>query len=125
MKAATLGRDVYIIVLVLFEALGVVALMGLGHVELHYPSTRAVANVQPRTLRPADNTLGQRYLHLLKRHLTRYDFGNDYKKVAPFQLFDEFLSSHQLALVEMYPDRSHRAEGRDWPSNAETLVVKK
>lgn len=122
MKVKAIGRDVYLITLVLFEALGVIALMGLGHIELHYPSTRAVANVQPRTLRPADNSLGQRYLHLLKQHLTRYDFGNDYKKVAPFQILDEFLMSHQLALVEVFPDRSHRAEGRDWPSNAETMI---
>ena len=112
----------YLITLLLLEAFGIIALMGLGHIELHYPSTRASATAERPPSRPPDNTLEQRYLHLLKRHLTRYDFGKDYKKVAPFQLFDEFLESHQLALMEVFPDSSYRAEGRDWQSSAETMI---
>jgi O-methyltransferase len=64
----------------------------------------------------------ERYLDLMKRYLTRYDF-DEYKKVA--SPLDRVLAPRRLALVQVVPMeqlRKQRAEGRYWPPRAETMI---
>ena len=72
------------------------------------------------------------YLDLLKKCLTRYEFGEQYElyglqkgslKRALFDPIRRLLASLQLALVrEKSFDPQARAEGRDWPLEAETMI---
>jgi O-methyltransferase len=68
------------------------------------------------------STLQQRYLDLLRRYLTRYDFD----EVRPFHSpLDRYLAPRQLSLVEVVPmERAvlERDEGHGWPSRAETMI---
>jgi O-methyltransferase len=72
------------------------------------------------------------YLDLLKKCLTRYEFGEQYElyglqkgslKRALFDPIRRLLASLQLALVRKKSfDPQARAEGRDWPLEAETMI---
>lgn len=75
------------------------------------------------------------YLDLLKKCLTRYAFGETYRTVNwsqgglwhalsnPIQKVLSFLTSRRLALAYRVPfDPVARAEGRDWPVEAETMI---
>jgi O-methyltransferase len=77
-------------------------------------------------------TAEELYLDLLKKCLTRYDMGERYEAFelprgswrrrlyAPFRCF---LASRQLELVRTKRvDLQARAEGRDWPLEAETMI---
>jgi O-methyltransferase len=77
-------------------------------------------------------TPAERYLDLLKKCLTRYQFGEDYVPVVPlrrtprrllFQPVRRLLAGRDLQLVRHVPfDPAARAEGRDHPAEAETMV---
>ncbi len=75
------------------------------------------------------------YLDLLKKCLTRYAFGEKYRIVgwsqggllpALYKLIQKvlsFLTSRRLELVyRVLFDHTARAEGRDWPEEAETMI---
>jgi O-methyltransferase len=74
----------------------------------------------------------ERYLDLLERMLTRYGFESSYERlnVAPrtyaaylWELLREEVSGRDVVLVDRSPiDNERRAEGRDWPADAETMV---
>lgn len=67
------------------------------------------------------------YLDLLKKCLTRSIFADPYQpyrpKMAVSRWIERWLKVRQLALVRRAPfDAEARAEGRDWPHGAETMV---
>lgn len=75
----------------------------------------------------ATSTCEDRYLDLLKKYLTRYDFTESSKKVnlnsPPSRLVGRFLASRGLEVVQVKPaDPDERMEGRDWPATAETMI---
>lgn len=75
----------------------------------------------------AGSTCEDRYLDLLKKYLTRYDFGETYARLQPNspmrKAVDRFLAPRGLALVQVVPlGAATRAEGRDWPLTAETMI---
>ena len=84
------------------------------------------------TVNQGINTPESHYLDLLKKCLTRFMFPEKY---APYQgprrrlkrtlyrLMKQWLASRQLALVRIaFFDPDTRAEGRDWPPEAETMI---
>ena len=72
------------------------------------------------------------YLDLLKRTLTRYLFAEAYQPLGPmkpllaralFAPLRQLLSALGMEIVRKYDfDHRKRAEGRDWPSEAETMI---
>jgi O-methyltransferase len=72
------------------------------------------------------------YLDLLKQILTRYMFGETHRPVQPakgtwqrglYLPIKKLLGRLGLTLVRRYPfDPLARAEGRDWPPEAETMI---
>jgi O-methyltransferase len=72
------------------------------------------------------------YLELLKKCLTRSIFAEGYEVIEPrygtakrlvFDPIQRLLSSTDLALVRKVPfDPHRRAEGMDWPAEAETMI---
>ena len=72
------------------------------------------------------------YLDLLKKVLTRYLFQDSLSAAGPrkgtpryrlFRLAQRFLARYRCQLVHQVPfDARSRAEGRDWPLEAETMV---
>src|SRR5258708_36685300 len=69
------------------------------------------------------------YLELLKRTLTRISFPERYSSAAPHILdewpsdFQNWLQERHLALVNINNfDVDRRAEGRDWPAEAKTMI---
>ncbi|PSO55909.1 MAG: macrocin O-methyltransferase [Actinobacteria bacterium QS_5_72_10] len=72
------------------------------------------------------------YLDLLKRCLTRYDFGDGARAYEPardssahalWQRLQAELDDPTVKLIRQSSfDRDARAEGRDWPSEAETMI---
>ena len=70
------------------------------------------------------------YLDLLKRCLTRLGFGETYHQVEPprgtlvwplFALARALFRTRDLRLVQRFPAEM-RAEGQDWPLDAETMI---
>jgi O-methyltransferase len=72
------------------------------------------------------------YLDLLKQCLTRSLFPETYRALSPtgswtrstlYSKVSQLLERNQLALVRRVPfDPTARAEGRDWPPEAETMI---
>lgn len=69
------------------------------------------------------------YLDLLKKCLTRSAFEEPYaplvagsRKMKLFAPLQKILVQRGLELVRRAPGRSDRAEGRDWPVQAETMI---
>ena len=72
------------------------------------------------------------YLDLLKKCLTRYIFGETYQKLSPpkgslqyllYAPLRRLLALPRLELVRCVSfELETRAEGRDWPSDAETMI---
>lgn len=69
------------------------------------------------------------YLDLLKKCLTRSAFEEPYaplvagsRKMKLFAPLQKILVQRGLELVRRGPERSGRAEGRDWPVQAETMI---
>jgi O-methyltransferase len=78
-----------------------------------------------------DETAAELYLELMKKCLTRVAFEEPYARVAApaspakaraLAAVQRFLAARGLELVRRAPDRSGRAEGRDWPEQAETMI---
>ena len=79
----------------------------------------------------AGSTPPDRYLDLLKRCLTRYDFDEDLDPIVPLSMWKRRLWAEASKLLERrglvaYRKRPFeawiRAEGRDWPTRAETMI---
>ena len=80
----------------------------------------------------AARTAAELYLDLLKKCLTRYLFGEEYVPVVPkqatlqrllFQPIRGALATRDLQVVRRAPfDPQTRAEGRDWPATAESMI---
>ena len=72
---------------------------------------------------PLGETIEQKYLHLLKRSLTRFGLCKDYERI-PVPGLDRLLSSRQMALVRVLPsDSAARVDGSVMrPSDAETMI---
>jgi O-methyltransferase len=76
--------------------------------------------------------LAELYLDLLKKCLTRYQFGESYVPLIPrrrsprrlfFQPVRSLLASRNMKVVRHVPfDPATRAEGRDHPAEAETMI---
>ena len=74
----------------------------------------------------------QLYLDLLKNALTRYTFGETWQPYSPrpgswrhavFRVGQRLLARKGLELVTRYDfDHERRAEGRDWPPEADTMI---
>ena len=72
------------------------------------------------------------YLDLLKKSLTRYLFAETYQQMRPikpllaralFAPLRQLLSASRLEVVRrVHYDPTKRAEGRDWPAEAETMI---
>ena len=72
------------------------------------------------------------YLDLLKKCLTRYLFGEDYVPAVPpkgtlkhvaFEPARRWLAGKDMEVIRHVPfDPQTRAEGRDWPARAESMV---
>jgi O-methyltransferase len=72
------------------------------------------------------------YLDLLKKCLTRYQFGEDHVPVVPqrgtlkhllFQPVRRWLAGKDMEIVRHVPfDPETRAQGRDWPAQAESMI---
>lgn len=86
----------------------------------------AAAQVNGSTPTPPD-----RYLDLLKRCLTRFDFDEDLDPIVPGSVWKRKLWAEASKLLERrglvaYRKRPFEAwireEGRDWPSRAETMI---
>lgn len=81
---------------------------------------------------PVDSPLGDLYLDLLMKCLTRYDMGEQYVRFEPargrigrvlFAALSAVLRPRNLEVVSRQPfDPRLRDEGRDWPSAAETMI---
>jgi len=78
-----------------------------------------------------DETAAELYLELMKKCLTRIAFEEPYARIAApesprkaqvLAAVQRFLAARGLELVRRAPDRSGRAEGRDWPEQAETMI---
>jgi O-methyltransferase len=78
-----------------------------------------------------DETAAELYLELMKKCLTRLAFEEPYARIAPpahpakaraLEAVQRLLARRGLELVRRSPDRSGRAEGRDWPEQAETMI---
>ena len=78
----------------------------------------------------AGRTPEELYLELLKKCLTRYGFGETYEKYEPkgfkgnvYALLRPLLASQHLEFVRTKSfDPQARAESRDWPLEAETMI---
>lgn len=78
------------------------------------------------------STASDLYLDLLKKCLTRYGFGEHYHRHdypigslrrTLFEPIRRMLASRQLEIVKRASaDPGVRAEGRDWPADAETMI---
>ena len=72
------------------------------------------------------------YLELMKKALTRYSFGERWQPYSPrpgtwrhgvFRLARRFLDRRGLEVVSRFPfDSQTRADGRDWPPEADTMI---
>jgi hypothetical protein len=79
-----------------------------------------------------DDRAANLYLDLLKKCLTRYEFGEGYRpagepetpwKREPFRRARTFLGDRGVQMMELAPfDPALREIGRDWPPEAETIV---
>ena len=77
-------------------------------------------------------TAAELYLDLLKKCLTRYLFGEDHVPAVPpkgtlkhrvFEPVRHWLAGKDMEVIRHVPfDEQVRAEGRDWPAQAETMV---
>ena len=96
---------------------------------------RADADLATSALRDAADlkTPEELYLELMKRVLTRYELSNPYVRLKPRSQLNKFiysdagvkkaLASRNLEIVRVVPFAPReRAEGRDWPSEAETMT---
>jgi O-methyltransferase len=72
---------------------------------------------------PPTETIEDKYLHLLKRSLTRFGLCNDYQHI-PVPGLDRLLASRRLAIVRVLPpDSAARIDGSLMhPSDAETMI---
>ena len=108
---------------------GVASLLFLASVVLSHPGQNRSTvrrGISPGAVSPAA-TLEDRYLDLLKKYLTRYDFAESYRQVSlnsPFRkLVGRFLASRGLEVVRVEPaDPDERMVGWDWPLTAETMI---
>ena len=76
--------------------------------------------------------IGDLYLNILKKCLTRYGFSSEYRTIEPplgtfkraiCRPVQRLLASRGLELVRRTPfDAKARSEGSDWPYEAETMV---
>ena len=124
--ALRVGKDLLFIALILLAGIGAVSLVVVSkaapfifnkyEVQINRPVASDIADPE------MGNTVEERYLDLLKRYLTRYDFV-EYRNV-PTPL-DKYLAPRELALVNVVPIerlKKARAEGRYWPLQAETMI---
>ena len=82
-------------------------------------SIRTVAATKPAHVLPAQMSLADHYLDIMKRHLTRsdYDASNESRIPVPVR---HFLSARGLRLSQLAPDSQD--EGTAWPETAETMI---
>jgi O-methyltransferase len=76
--------------------------------------------------------VGDLYLDLLKKALTRFGFSSDYRAVEPplgsvkrmlYTPVRRWLAARRFELVRVVPfDPERRAQGVDWPYEAETMI---
>ena len=81
---------------------------------------------------PTNDTAPAMYLDLMARCLTRFGMGDEYERFEPargrlgralFLPFRALLRTRNLEVVTRRPfDPALRMEGRDWPSDAETMI---
>ncbi|MDQ6837337.1 MAG: TylF/MycF family methyltransferase, partial [Actinomycetota bacterium] len=80
---------------------------------------------------PGADMVGDRYLDLLERCLTRYDLGDDFQPIVPGPrwmkrawdvLSARLAVKNIVALRRVTGQQGLRREGRDWPVHAETMV---
>jgi O-methyltransferase len=80
-----------------------------------------------------DQSAAELYLDLLKKTLTRFNFGESYAPLALrprgsvkhglFRPIQRWLARRGLEIVRRVPvQQAARLEGRDWPADAETMV---
>lgn len=107
---------------------GVASLFFLAYVAWSVPRYFPGANRGiPRVAVSTADSLEERYLDLLKRYLTRYDFGESYRKITLntplLRVAGRFLASRGLEVVQVSPaDLGDRMVGMDWPLTAETMI---
>jgi O-methyltransferase len=87
---------------------------------------------QPRSQRWRRSSAAELYLDLLKKCLTRYLFGEGHVPVVPqrgtlkhllFRPVRSWLAAKDMEVIRHAPfDQQVRAEGRDWPAEAESMA---
>jgi len=101
-------------------AIAVLATVGLlTMVVLAKLSIPTVAAAKPAHVLPAQTSLADHYLDVMKRHLTRSDYDASDESSIPVPV-RRFLNARGLRLSQLAPNSQD--EGTAWPETAETMI---